>query len=185
MKNFLFLSLFLFSNISFSQNTDTLDEKFGYKELRFDSNLNTFSNLRFLVSDDTTIVYEYNPTDKSLYEIFSLNFNNIILIFDKSTEKLAHIILRKNYKSADGVGLLKEVNGDFKYLKSKYSELLGNSESLVKNDITLCWSGKKVLLTNSLILEDMKVDDMANVIYKMAIEVKFYRLDPNKKTTGF
>lgn len=186
MKNLSLLLLILFSNIIFSQNIKLLDDAFGYKNLKLNSNLKAFTNLKLINSDEKNIIYEYTPIDTNILEVFSLKFNSIILVFDKASEKLITITLIKGYKSTGSTSKTDEIFTDLKYLKSKYSELLGNPLNLSKNDLlSIGWGGEKVLLTNSMKIIDTKLDDEYNVVTSTAIEVSFYIIEKEIKSSGF
>jgi hypothetical protein len=186
MKNSLLLSLILFSNIIFSQNIKQLDDAFGYKNLKLNSDLKTFTNLKLINSDKKNIIYQYSPIDTNVLEVFNLNFNSIVLTFDNTSKKLIAITLIKGYRSIGNTTETEKVFTDLKYLKSKYSELLGNPVNLsANNSISTGWEGEKVLLTNSMKLIDNKLDDDYNVIISSAIEISFYINDTEKKSSGF
>jgi len=186
MKNLSLLLLILFSNIIFSQNIKQLDNAFGFKNLKLNSDLKTFTNLKLINSDQKNIFYQYTPIDTNVLEVFNLNFNSIVLTFDNTSKKLIAITLIKGYRSIGNTTETEKVFTDLKYLKSKYSELLGNPVNLsANNSISTGWEGEKVLLTNSMKLIDNKLDDDYNVIISSAIEISFYINDTEKKSSGF
>ena len=130
MKNIyksILLFLLLINKLSFSQNIDSLDNKYGFRNYKFETNINYFKNLKEIEKDFyiDTINNNIKIGDYEIYQIVYGFYNNQLQIIFLKT---------KGFYDSDGIlSILKLAYGNG--VKTKYNQIvwIGNKTTMIYN----------------------------------------------------
>jgi len=204
MKKVIFILLFAIPLYGFSQ-ISKLDNRFGYKSLKFDSPISKYQgNLSFIDEDASTITYSLqNSPDKNLFFVFDEEFDMINLIFDKKSELLVGIELKTKPKSTTSANIIIVCTENIESLVNKFKQEIGIYSKYSLNTIyesygfgKITWIGSKVVL--ELGLDKQKDSNRGGVAFKInnngtfqythSKSVSFFKKDfytSNRDKSGF
>ncbi len=142
--------LLLFTAISlttFSQSPCVLDEKFGFKTIKFDTKPSDYEHIYQTKQAKASgeEFYNYLGSDDTLRKVFDISFPDIGLHFDDDTKLLYEIYNYKYFKKAEYTK--EQVVEVYGKLLEKFTEALGSPiEGKEGDNFTHLWVGKKVNL---------------------------------------
>ena len=144
MKKIIYLILILtISNSVYSQKS-LIDEKYGFKSIKLDSQKSSFNNLELFQNlDDGLKAYIYRPYDRDLYKVFDYEYDAIILYFDKNNS-LVMIMITKvftgNIFYQDALSYSDKTRETFMRVFGKYDDVASDDNS---GNISVTWYGEK------------------------------------------
>ena len=183
----LILIVFIASFSNVLSQKSLLDEKFGFKDIKLNSNISEFENLYNVHINNKVEIYEYQPIKEKLYFIFNEKFNRILMVFDHNTKALIGIRLIKNFDEYN-FGCEKQLLESTKYLESNFEKVLGKFDYYQNNDngFGAIWESDKVYLGIESSLKFKDLDNEYRPIGKCQISVSFYlRSDGKELRNGF
>lgn len=143
--------LMCFGFNSFGQNLKKLDEKNGFREVKFNTGIKSIPNLQFIGNGEPNIKF-YKKTNEILM-IGDYKLKSITYVFYK--EILCGIIIEtEGYSNSRGIlDLIKSLYGDG-YQSNEYIEqyywfgdivTLSYEENLITNDAAIIFKSKKII----------------------------------------
>lgn len=205
MKKVLFiLLLFAIPLYGFSQ-ISKLDNRFGYKSLKFDTPVSQYQgNLSFVDEDASTITYSLqNSQDKDLFFVFDEEFDLINLIFNKNSELLVGIELKTKPKTTSSANIIMVCSQNIESLVNKFKQEIGIYSKYSSYTIyesygfgKITWIGSKVVLELGLDKQKdsnrvgvaLKINNNGTFQYTHSKSVSFFKKDfytSNINKSGF
>lgn len=153
MKSLIVFILSALTSISYSQDINNLDEKNGFKNLKFgaiSSEIEDGLLYSHRFESQKVDVYEYTPAPNSLLTVFNTKFDNLYLLLDDDN-KLVGIYLTKNYSSQLNDHYKSALDASLSLIDS-YTSVIGKGEYSISTENSsgtysgLGWKSKKVQL---------------------------------------
>ncbi|WP_162051315.1 hypothetical protein [Pontibacter pamirensis] len=144
---FCLLVFLLFSSTVYSQDISKLDEKYGFRDAKFETHISKFDNLEFLLTKGDVKFYRRTTDVHQIGE-----FDISIIMYSFYNEKLHGVQLKTNgYKNTKGL---------IETLKAAYGECLvvDDDKELLKSEgeKAYLWFSKKVSL---FVIENTKTEE--------------------------
>ena len=173
-KILLFVVLLMQINLLFSQ-ISVLDEKNGFKSLKFGTHKDNYNIPTSEKTDDYELIL-YNTSNSDLTHVFNSEMDELFLSFEKNL--LTGIILKKKYRSQND---LEEGMRELENLREKFTQVLGAHNSTTDSDLGAgpVWIAENVTLYVLYQLEEMKIDKNGDPLVVSNIKVIFSREDKN------
>jgi hypothetical protein len=147
--------------ISQAQNLKALDDKYGFRDYKFETDVNQFENLKLMEDEDEGLTKFYIKTDENL-KIGDYDVETIAYFFYK--DKLCGVILRvEGYINSKGI-------------LAALQELYGKGRKPNKYIETYFWHGNLV----SLAYEQNSISDITAVSFYCNKIMKQKELDEKK-----
>ncbi|WP_445752892.1 retropepsin-like aspartic protease family protein [Polaribacter sp.] len=148
------------------KSNQVLDEKYGFKNIKFDTHISEFENLSKIGEANGIIYYLYKARDEDLFKLFDIKFYGIMLGFKNN--KLEQINLRRQYKQP-----ISEPNNipaleDFKNIIFSFSSIIGKPDIRNDEEMNYTWFNLKTMLNAKVTIKKIETDDLVNG--KMIIE---------------
>lgn len=146
-KTILILAFFL-SLYSFGQQTNLLKLD-GFKSIKIGTKKKKFNNLKQTNhAPEGYLSFEYFPSDIDLYNVFDSKFDNILLYFDDTTERLKTIVISKNFTGDNlyqkAIKQSSKTIGEFEKTIGKPYEMIEVKDGSGKSGFS--WYGNKMYI---------------------------------------
>ncbi|WP_405397316.1 hypothetical protein [Maribacter sp. Asnod2-G09] len=90
--------IIIFISLSSFGQKIKLNKLDGFKSIKIGTKMKKFSNLKQVnLAPEGYLSFEYFPSDIDLYNVFDSKFDNILLYFDDTTERLKTIVISKTF----------------------------------------------------------------------------------------
>jgi hypothetical protein len=182
MKQLMLIILLLMtSNMLFSQ-LNILDERNGFKDLKFGSSITAFNIPEEKISKEYEMI-TYNTSKLDLKTVFDLKFDDLMLEFENY--QLSGIILIKNFDAPLAIdSSLKDVEK----LKNNFTQILGEHTNIIEDEDIgngPVWEGRNVHLFIAHRIDRFYNDEGLNPNVAGQIIVVFNRINSVEKQAGF
>ncbi|MWW23781.1 retropepsin-like aspartic protease family protein [Algibacter lectus] len=181
----------IFGNIennSKQKKIHLLDDKYGYRNIKLDTEISAFKKLIKLGSNSSGSLYDYEPLSNNLKNLYTIDFHKLLLGFSNFDNKLEIIILLKRYQSDSSNSPEKTQNtalDEFENITANFIQTLGtptNYEDLKKEPFDYVWESDKVILRATFKTKKYEIDDNGNLEVHLSNTITFSK---KKKNKGF
>ena len=159
----LFLFIICFSIICFSQNIRALDEKYGFRNFKFETNVNEFNNLVLTEATNDSIIKFYKMSDDKL------------LIGTNELESITYIFFKDMLY---GVLISVKGTGNCKGVLDTMRELYGKGTQPNQFMEKYSWHGNKVLAS----YDENSISNKATIIF-MSVPLNNQEIIDKKEAT--
>lgn len=173
MKKYLLLFLvFIHTSVLLGQ-INILDEKNGFKSLKFGTSLEEFQIPQSELSEDYEMIL-FNTNNEDLKTVFDTKMDQLFLSFGNS--KLKGIILVKNYSTYNGYN---DAIYDIEKITEQFKRVLGKNNSAINNETGTgpVWEGDKVSLLLVLQAENIELQSDGRPLFRSNVKVMFLQND--------
>lgn len=166
-------------------NIHLLNEKYGYRNIKFDTEVSEFEKLSDIGSNNSSSLYEFEPLENNLKSLYYVDFHKLLLGFN-SDNKLEIIILLKRYQSNASSSpdkTQKDALDEFQNLVENFADTLGkptNLKDIEKEPFNYVWESDKVILSVTFKTEKYRLDDNGNLKVKLSNTVFFSKKKKKK-----
>ncbi|MCR5863351.1 hypothetical protein LRS05_15030 [Flavobacterium sp. J372] len=173
MKKILLICfLIIINGYAVGQNVSVLDQKNGFKTLKFGTVRADIKDLKFLKTEYGVSYYLLEPQTLDLYYVFEVHFHKIILGFKNDKLMLIALSKTENFNDPSSSNVLIE---DLKYLHHSFCKTIGESEYIKEDsgDIYHRWYGETCKLSLSRIRGKGGIDGEGNPFIDVTLQVIF------------
>jgi len=177
-----------FKNEDYLGKVKILDEKYGFKKIKFDTKLTDYNQVVKIGENSKSSYYKYKSDIPDYKTIFNLEFDYMILGFKKPDDLLQDIVLVKTYyyKLGKNRSKVEEATKEYQGLIDKFEPILGKPSVDIEKDNSLFWEGDKASLVTTLKLGKPKIDDYGDTNAKITITFWFMKQSSENDTlNGF
>ena len=160
---------------------EILDQKYGYRDIKFDSKINEYDNLIEIDRNDNNLLFEYQSNQSDYTYLFNVSFDKLMLVFNTMNERLGGIVLYKQYNSSKVSLNFEEIStkclDEYDLIITSFTEFLGKPEIISSDDeLRVFWKSSKVILEVKNRTVGYEIQDNGIISAQFSNQVTFYRV---------